>query len=234
MIKYNVPSAAGPIWKCTKTTHWFTGTIRVIHLSPKISDPKGFVSRDPVTKHVFFPASWRLNFSISQGIWIFSSLRARWWQSSTLCRSTGAGCSAAVWNDESGEVGWWAQSSDSADCPETILFSQNLLVFWILKTEDLKRQWMVKEFTFSKKSSLIKHRSSAVHPGFCRFGCLTYCTLLISWTVTYGANLELFINPKKWPKLHLWNGWRFSMVRLILQVHPSLWFQTDILSAWLL
>jgi len=86
-----------------------------------------------------FPASWRLNVSISQGIWIFSSLRARWWQSSTLCRSTGAGCSAAVWNDESGEVGWWAQSSDSADCPQTILFSQNLIVFWILKTENLKR-----------------------------------------------------------------------------------------------
>lgn len=86
-----------------------------------------------------FPVSWRLNVSISQGIWIFSSLRARWWQSSTLCRSTGAGCSSADWNDESGEVGWWAQSSDSADCPQTILFSQKLLVFWILKTENLKR-----------------------------------------------------------------------------------------------
>lgn len=94
---------------------------------------------------------------------------------------------------------------------------------------------MVKEFTFSKKSSLIKHHSSAAHPGFCRFGCLTYCTLLISWTVTYGANLELFINPKKWPKLRLSmvDGFPWS-VCLILQVQPSVWFQTDILTAWLL
>ena len=71
---------------------------------------------------------------------------------------------------------------------------------------------MVKEFTFSKKSSLIKHRSSAFHPGFCRFGCLTYFADQLNCNVW--SQFGVVYHPEEVAKVASFHGWRFSMVGL--------------------